>query len=66
MEYRMIVGMFKKGKVHLWENNKVNKEIEVEDEVNRFLSKGWKLFGNPGSVALNNYDTSIIYHLVKD
>jgi len=63
MEYKMILGVLKKGNFYHWENNKVNQNNTVENEVNRLLSKGWKLYDRP---ALNSYGNTIIYHLVKD
>jgi len=63
MEYKMILGALKKGNFYHWENNKINQNNTVEDEVNRLLSKGWKLYSSPRAMQ-NGW--LIIYHLVKD
>ena len=66
MEYRMILGRFKKGKFFVLEDNKIKKDRIVEDEINHLLSKGWKLHGSPGTIATYGYPPHVIYHLVKD
>jgi len=67
MEYKVIAGEFRQGKIYLWEDKKVSKEKEVMDEVNRFLAKGWKLLGSPRNASSGDVcGTSILYHLVKD
>ena len=65
MEYRLIVGKIKKGQLYTLENNKINKNLTMEDEINRYLSKGWKLYGSPGITSCYT-EIFVIYHLVKD
>ena len=66
MEYRMVLGRFKKGKLYVMEGDKINPDLSVEDEINHLLSKGWKLHGKPDIGSAYGWANQIIYHLVKD